>query len=538
MHHCLEIPEILLQIFESTTSGSHDMSTLASLARSCRSFFEIAVDLMWAWRDLYHLVMLMPEDLWEPTSTDVEVQSFFCSLRTCSMLILAQYCAPPMILHFNRPLQPSDWCSFVRYSHRIRSVSMMCIPYDVLQALSNNAPVGNTLFPNVRLLWCSCGDVQSSKSISSLFLGPDLRDLNVDTQNFTQEGLELLLTSISQRSDHISTVHISARSSESANKFSDVICNFVCNYSSLRSISLDGVSITDRLVEHVASLPYLHLLRWSPDTFVPKRDFVPSLTSIESFHYIGKQDPSTDSLAGFISFAETLNPRTKVPDLTLKVPCRTTPAQIKRTLELLSEKWCHKTLDSIHFGSPDSIRRNPLLCAANHEIPLKFTALAPMLSFHHLKRITMTGSLHDHLVKCTFDMDDDDLLAMSEAWPSLQRFKIKTTGFKITLNGFLGLVRRCPRLTVIELDEMDFSTRSYVRPDGESEVGCFPRLIMLQVGHSNVDDGQKLLEVFLPLFPGLLSRCFLFRNLDNREWHVVRNGLPKHRPMASISTLG
>jgi len=72
MHRCLYIPELLRQIILSTgVEDSHmgaqpDHSTLASLARTCRTFYEPALDALWKTQyDLCALVKCMPSDSWE-----------------------------------------------------------------------------------------------------------------------------------------------------------------------------------------------------------------------------------------------------------------------------------------------------------------------------------------------------------------------------------------------------------------------------------------------------------------------------------------
>jgi hypothetical protein len=59
MHHCLEVQEILKEIFSHVLereSGNYaapaQQSTLAALARMCKAFYEPAIDVLWSEQNL------------------------------------------------------------------------------------------------------------------------------------------------------------------------------------------------------------------------------------------------------------------------------------------------------------------------------------------------------------------------------------------------------------------------------------------------------------------------------------------------------
>ena len=68
MYHALEIQEILSNIFSHydpypwTAAGRNDLRLLAALARTCRTFKEPALDMLWQnLRDLSPLAQCLPE---------------------------------------------------------------------------------------------------------------------------------------------------------------------------------------------------------------------------------------------------------------------------------------------------------------------------------------------------------------------------------------------------------------------------------------------------------------------------------------------
>ncbi len=72
MHHCLKIPEILLDIFQRNVVETHPDTRSAdclldftSLARTCRDFHEPAMNILWhTMEDLAPVFRCLPRDAW------------------------------------------------------------------------------------------------------------------------------------------------------------------------------------------------------------------------------------------------------------------------------------------------------------------------------------------------------------------------------------------------------------------------------------------------------------------------------------------
>ncbi|KIJ06202.1 hypothetical protein PAXINDRAFT_92362 [Paxillus involutus ATCC 200175] len=70
MHRCLQIREILLEVFELVFTSENPYPELARLARTCRSFHEPAIDLLWYEQpSLLPLVMCFPREILDFSET-------------------------------------------------------------------------------------------------------------------------------------------------------------------------------------------------------------------------------------------------------------------------------------------------------------------------------------------------------------------------------------------------------------------------------------------------------------------------------------
>ena len=83
MHRCWLVPELTVLIAEHCTGPSEFDSdvlrSLCSLARTCRTLQEPALDLLWYQADtLAHLIKLLPQELWTWEKTNALVSGFLC----------------------------------------------------------------------------------------------------------------------------------------------------------------------------------------------------------------------------------------------------------------------------------------------------------------------------------------------------------------------------------------------------------------------------------------------------------------------------
>ena len=89
---CLQIPELLSQIIEACAPGYRDQSsslscsrlgTVAALARTCRTFQDSALDVLWySQYGMLNLLWCLPDDKWELRESDGMVRGLPDNLVT------------------------------------------------------------------------------------------------------------------------------------------------------------------------------------------------------------------------------------------------------------------------------------------------------------------------------------------------------------------------------------------------------------------------------------------------------------------------
>ncbi|KAH7924042.1 hypothetical protein BV22DRAFT_541174 [Leucogyrophana mollusca] len=190
MHRCLHITHILYDIASNIYGHVDPLSTknlpglrqaradLASLARTCRTFRDPALDVLWSFLTSFHpLIRCLPQDLWVKDDGGSLV--------------------------FTRPLSSSDWVIFQQYAQRVRIFGRYQDPflfeyigYDVLRTLSRFLPDGGCFLPNLRQLnWSQPQDHMCKSSdtdyflLLPLFMGPHLTCLCLESGLCVRTGL-------------------------------------------------------------------------------------------------------------------------------------------------------------------------------------------------------------------------------------------------------------------------------------------------------------------------------------------------------------
>ncbi|KAF8133023.1 hypothetical protein EV363DRAFT_1397921 [Boletus edulis] len=239
MHHALEIEEILLNIFDHQYDPGgwrlRDNPTLASLARTCRTFKEPALNLLW-------------ENL---------LNNFYS---------------------FSRLLMQTEWDTLLSYTRRIRSIVEFCHGLDWESVVTFlDPPATRPLFPNLRTLCCHY--IDDTMAVLNLPL-PSLISLKVTFQNshLFQSSLKLF----PKNSLNLRSISVSVYDFDGVATFSKLEPNYIRRWQNLTCLRCSLVLDVHELV-HLSRMPALTELNIMPSATLSPFDsplFFPSLHNL------------------------------------------------------------------------------------------------------------------------------------------------------------------------------------------------------------------------------------------------------------------
>ncbi|KAG1815521.1 uncharacterized protein BJ212DRAFT_1357095 [Suillus subaureus] len=491
MHICLLPTEILFRIFTTiygdTTSMYEDSitisrATLATLARTCRTFKEPALDILWKHLDGFEpLVLCLPESV---RNRDVQGK-----------------------LTLKRPPFIREWRIVCQYAQRIHFLSIDQTSLDiiddrVIQTLMFALPP-TPLLPNLRTLhWWDARDrflpllrFLLGSTITSLELGFDDR-----APSFARSAL---LTSLSARCPFIREFTCTGHG-EDSQEILDVICEAVCGWQKLSHFST-GILNTQALT-HLATLSSLKSLSFETCDL---NDMQPNSTPI-FFRQLNDVSISTSSPSALTQYLRNVH----------FLSCRSMQLSIYRN----NNGPVYDPLDipdfiaSLSEGfSPDLEQLEVLLNTGferseelnDPRFAIAFGVIAPLLSLRRLTTLDLSWL-------CTSAIDDVSLKRMAQSWPELERFHFGggvrwLVPPSLTFIGLIHLVHHCRRLHTIE---MTFHAGSI---DTNSEL--FSKIIpnnnitSVDVGFSPIVDPFAVACQLHALLPNL-TEVFAFRDMS------------------------
>ncbi|KIJ65160.1 hypothetical protein HYDPIDRAFT_27882 [Hydnomerulius pinastri MD-312] len=439
MHRALQIPEVLqniLSLFRVRGSTIHanrglDNKTLAALSRTCRTFQNPALDVLWA--DLAYidpLVLCLPEDLY--LTEDRSLQGSGHNLK---------------VLVMRRPLTPTDWSIYQRYAARVRTLGTV-VPYSERQrnieakfmlALSFPSTTG-VLFPRLREILWSDRRPETSMAFLRTLLSPQLTKLHLDWCGPFPHDRSVwdihdmsLLSSIGKLCPSL-TDFLLRIPNDSREHASLALSHLLPSLTNLNSVSCQIIDASTLLY-----LAGLHSLRYI--SFALTQQF-PDLCLCEGF----------DALEELVVEAETLQLA-----LSLLLKLHFSPKTVQFSLWESPEASC---IQDIFVNLPSHCATHVLQTISLQDIPalgwdpdlattVTFETVKPILPFHHLTTLTMD-------VVCNFDITDDQFEEMASAWPKLSTLELNThhgwgNESQLTFNGFLSFLRKCPHLKIIAI---------------------------------------------------------------------------------------
>ncbi|KAG2338013.1 hypothetical protein BDR05DRAFT_1062970 [Suillus weaverae] len=417
MHLCLLPPEILLQIF---SIHEFDQPTLASLARTCRTLKEPALDILWKYINGFKpLIVCLPERV---TDTDIQGR-----------------------LTLKRPLLNEECRHIGRYTQRIRSLTVLpfhleSIDDRVVQAFIS-APSPTPLLPNLhRLEWWD--DREYFFPLLRILLGSSITKMSLGFEQKTPSfAKSALVASLGARCPSIRELHCEyGGDSEDS---SDAICEALCGLRELFRLHI-GVFSSQTLLglASSSSLKSLHLYLETYNINHTHSDCTPTSSSKLKRVFITAPSPPVHTHC--LRNIRFLSCRSVRLYINHGLPQPYDPMDIPDLIISFSECF-PPTLEQIYFGfefDVDHLTDDP-------SFALSFNVFVPLLSFSRLTHLDLDWI-------CTSAIDDTSLKTMAQSWPQLEIFRFGSTNRwlvlpSLTFIGLVHLIHHCPHLHIIQM---------------------------------------------------------------------------------------
>ncbi|KII89921.1 hypothetical protein PLICRDRAFT_29123 [Plicaturopsis crispa FD-325 SS-3] len=464
MHQCLQILDIIALIFAEVAADDNTQSraTLAGLARSCRAFQEVALDLLWSkLTSVLPLLRSMGADLW--------------TVRIAVRI--------PTYLDLNRPVRREDWQRCKKFADRVKilEIQPVWVHYQLeiatIYSLLASAPT-TAILPNLHTLEYPYND--HTRFPAHLLVGPRLRILKTSYCDATREPSygESIVPSLPPMCPNLVRFTFDNYEHRVA---PDLIADIVSQWDNLEILELDtltelGVSQLSHKLSKLRSFSFLY----------PEDGHSPDAWHQSSYQW---------ALEGCDTF------------FTVMEAPRLTAIQFIYNCHFCSHSVVHK-----FFGA---LRKHPSIVSVvlqtertdvsaldegrSSENALRCTTMQPLFSFQHLT--TFCWECLDG-----FDMDDGDLEMLASAWPSLAALDLSsscgwTVPSRITLKGVAKLIQLCPGLGSLGLvidatvvDPLEFYSEPIVPNHA---------LTAISLGSSPIDDASAVAAVLGAIFPSL-----------------------------------
>lgn len=434
MHHCLRTDEILREIFQCIESRP----TLCALAKTCRMFYDPAMDQIW--ETLTAIEPAVLERLSSATSVTNSTGSY------------------PALLH---PLSDDDRDTIQRLSSRVRRlhINLRIIlprfdetdvsPQWVYQLASLKD--SSLLFPNRHVLSLEVEsypnqnpsrdvDTRIFQAIIRLFyllVGPHLSALRFEVPNSIYPHLNI--SSIPLLCPNIRTLSLGELDlyCEKPPISDEIMCGFSEAVSQLRHLETVRSYLTSwDLLSSLAEAKGLRKL-WM--FLPPKLGPVPTPPHDNTFPQLRTLDICTRSLTLCLEFLRWASLK-EVTGIYIYCPCPTDDGDPLKTLVDVSSRislQCKQLEFLWIFFNPG---------ADHHETPTAWPLrmLKPYHDFHQLRVIALQTGYSMELV-------DHDLEGMVAAWPHLEIFHLFPDGImdppvRLTLRAVTALLYHCPKL--------------------------------------------------------------------------------------------
>ncbi|KAG1750769.1 hypothetical protein EDB19DRAFT_1904167 [Suillus lakei] len=485
MHRALLIPEVLLGIFahineivylssddsQAARKESFPRQSLASLATTCKTFHEPAMDLLWA--NIDELKPLLG-----------------CVTRLHQMIYSngARFFRSEGV----EPLSEHEARQFLRHASRVRSIH---ISSDEHFSLLTVLPTETCMFP--RLISLSWQIEAADNRYLHLFLSRTLRECRI-------AAVHPALRSIGTRCASLEGLVIGDPDESTADEPS-LLAEIVHSCTRLKYLSCSQLEWA--VWSHLSNLPtLLNLEIYSGCWPVDRHDlkFAPFL-NVTVLHFC------MDTAAYTITALQL----SEFPSLThfAMYARNVSQAEAEQLFCALSQCKACQTLEHIIIHSIDADRLDP----SDNSL----TAITQFFCFTQLRSLCL---IFDNF---PIYLDNDLLLEAMSSWPHIYSMKLKDYQLDppaVTFRGLFAALRLCPHLQTLQLhiDAVNID----IDPDNESFQHT--SLQSLNVGYSDIEDAEAAARIIFSMLPCVDQ----VGHAAWQEWHDVNEFLKSFRSSA------
>ncbi|KAF7311881.1 hypothetical protein MIND_00199000 [Mycena indigotica] len=499
LHRCLQIPEIILQVFAEVALQHSPNTTLAALARTCRVFEQPALELLWADPGpytLHYILNCFPPGLfaysadqpchWQPLTLTVPPSDWARPRRYCNLEgggggpggVGKKLSDPISVI---RTLNP-PWASY----HEPH-----CAELSILGGTSPDA----VLFPRLRKLVISVpGSDNPDRWLRSLFqslLSPTLRFVTVeetfDPEVYPDIDVTPLIQMIVSHTPQLTTLVLIT--SDSLHVASDLFRN-LCH---LQVLTMSYMA--DNMLPHVAQLKSLKELTIGElDLAARPSKTLQALDNQCTF-------PSLEILA--IENVDVLR-LTQIMHLFRLSPLHTLwiSPLLHTDLTTADMTAFYRSVDAYVNKQTLQQFQYELRSSSLSHVDISADALRSLQGFSGLTRLYIECS-GKYLVR------DSDIEALACAWPALETFVLHPTEpaqrTRLTLSFLVALATHCPCLAAIDVsfDATVVPTTIAIDDSGKTLIKTPLAVLSLNTGFTPIKNPIEVAHFLAHLFPHL-----------------------------------
>ncbi|KAJ7082299.1 hypothetical protein C8R44DRAFT_753785 [Mycena epipterygia] len=514
MHRCLKIPELVETIFSNLTTGFEgDGKVLAALARTCRTFHDPALDILWKEpNDLMNILRCLPSDVFTVKRDPV-------SYRPTLKLL--------------RPVVTRDWDRPLVYMPRVKILGFPSFENsqcsEIFPSMERSLPT-SCLFPNLVTFRWSAVDFP----YIHLFLTPTITSIRVLCIPLIR--IPSLLPTLSLTCRRLKDVEIEL-DGNALRDMTDIsrpsFSAFVHQLSLVEHLSMPPSD--SAAMEHVGQLETLRFLYLPtlpaqvlhrsierPSLFVNLSTLIIGTLNITTATRVITRCTDTAFHTLRLTFDTSPTPEVTCEFYTALAKCRRSHASLRSL-----------SLENRSDDEPDLVRETFLV---------RNETIQRLFCFRNLTEIELVSP-------CGFELNDRTCALMAHAWPHVECLTLKEHYYprqqSVTLELLRSFAHHCPALTKLHIT---FDARVVPGPIHLqlSQIN----LEHLHVGHALIDayDPRPAARFISSIFPQLkcIATAQDYRGLDGdydedeeddaplvdvHSWYDVQERLPGRRAM-------